>query len=385
MFKKLGVWKFVCGFSCGVLAVMVGGLCAYNAVNAGTVNGLPKFGSTKEEIITKLEVVKPTYLETATNGDINISDCIVKSVSDFDFDSRDDVSVDISTSVNIDKLTEVVEKIPLGEFEYIDAGLLAQDVKEGTSTSVEDYIKTKYPAKAIAKYYKYLGWSVSYTKGVSTPDMKDYVKIGNKVKVDYSFIDKVIEKLQKKYDTFGDPVKFKTHGGTKITLQTPDSMWGDKIDVKKEKAFLKESLKSGEVIRDRVPEYEQQTGKLGNNYIEVSINQQMVWYVRNGKVKMSSPCVTGTKGSHNTPRGVYYILEKRPQGKWLTGDDYRTWVNRWLRVTWTGIGLHDANWRGSFGGSIYTYSGSHGCINLPFSFVDKLCKKVDCGYPVVIY
>ena len=32
-----------------------------------------------------------------------------------------------------------------------------------------------------------------------------------------------------------------------------------------------------------------------------------------------------------------------------------------------GIGLHDASWRGSFGGTIYKNGGSHGCINLPYS------------------
>ena len=29
------------------------------------------------------------------------------------------------------------------------------------------------------------------------------------------------------------------------------------------------------------------------------------------------------------------------------------------------IGMHDASWRSSFGGTIYQGNGSHGCINMP--------------------
>ena len=33
------------------------------------------------------------------------------------------------------------------------------------------------------------------------------------------------------------------------------------------------------------------------------------------------------------------------------------------------IGIHDASWRDTFGGTIYKTSGSHGCINVPPAFV----------------
>ena len=44
------------------------------------------------------------------------------------------------------------------------------------------------------------------------------------------------------------------------------------------------------------------------------------------------------------------------------------------------IGLHDASWRGKFGGSIYKGNGSHGCVNLPTEaakwFYDNLTTNV---------
>ena len=48
-------------------------------------------------------------------------------------------------------------------------------------------------------------------------------------------------------------------------------------------------------------------------------------------------------------------------------------------------GFHDATWRGSFGGSIYTYNGSHGCVNMPYSAAQELFEYVDGGTVVVIY
>ena len=99
---------------------------------------------------------------------------------------------------------------------------------------------------------------------------------------------------------------------------------------------------------------------------------------------MESDCVTGTKGRNDTPHGVYFITQYM-DGKYLTGATYRTWVNRWMRITDRGHGLHDATWRSSFGGNIYTYDGSHGCINLPKQFAYDLFDTVGSGTCVVIY
>ena len=49
-----------------------------------------------------------------------------------------------------------------------------------------------------------------------------------------------------------------------------------------------------------------------------------------------------------------------------------------------GEGLHDAN-RGAFGGNIYTYNGSHGCVNLPYSAAEALWGIVEVGDPVIVH
>ena len=62
---------------------------------------------------------------------------------------------------------------------------------------------------------------------------------------------------------------------------------------------------------------------------------------------------------------------------------YETWVNYWMPVTYTGIGLHDLN-RSAYGGDIYINNGSHGCINLPLDVAKKIYDKVTINSPVMI-
>ena len=73
--------------------------------------------------------------------------------------------------------------------------------------------------------------------------------------------------------------------------------------------------------------------------------------------------------------------EKKPDGTY----EYETPVAYWIRVTWTGVGFHDATWQSSFGGNRYTYAGSHGCINMPYSAVQQLYSLVSVGTPIVIH
>jgi lipoprotein-anchoring transpeptidase ErfK/SrfK len=56
-----------------------------------------------------------------------------------------------------------------------------------------------------------------------------------------------------------------------------------------------------------------------------------------------------------------------------------------MAVTYSGVGIHDASWQPWFGGNRYTYGGSHGCINLPFSRAQELYRMVEMDTPVIIH
>ena len=122
-----------------------------------------------------------------------------------------------------------------------------------------------------------------------------------------------------------------------------------------------------------------------------SENDGMPW--NNPDVKLETDVVTGIPVPERvTPQGTYTILEKM-RNKTLRGDkkpdgtyEYETPVEYWMRVTWTGIGFHDAKWQTAFGGEIYkTRKGSHGCINMPPALAGQLYDMLQVGCPVVIH
>lgn len=120
-----------------------------------------------------------------------------------------------------------------------------------------------------------------------------------------------------------------------------------------------------------------------------------MWFISNGTIVLETDVVTGEPIPEKiTPEGVYSILEKK-MNEILVGDinpqtgepEYRTQVTYWMRVTWEGIGFHDAVWQAAFGGSLnqITGIGSHGCINMPLYQAAELYDKMETGTPVIIH
>ncbi len=120
-----------------------------------------------------------------------------------------------------------------------------------------------------------------------------------------------------------------------------------------------------------------------NTYVEVCISQQRMWFFKNGKLIVDTPVVTGTKYVNDTPKG-YFSMYQRATDTVLTGPGYASPVDYWMAFC-GGCGIHDASWRSSFGGSIYTYNGSHGCVNTPYNAVRTIYNNTTYGTPVIVY
>ena len=118
------------------------------------------------------------------------------------------------------------------------------------------------------------------------------------------------------------------------------------------------------------------------NYILIDISNQTLKYYVKGKVKLKSNVVTGGRGC-GTPTGRFKLHHKARNVN-LTGPGYVSHVNYWMPFIGQSYGMHDASWRSKFGGSIYKYNGSHGCVNMPRSKVSKLYKMVPNGTRVII-
>lgn len=125
------------------------------------------------------------------------------------------------------------------------------------------------------------------------------------------------------------------------------------------------------------------TSVLGKTYIDVCISTQTLTYVVDNKVVLTTPVVTGN-GGRSTPIGVYPITGM-VAGTRLKGPTWDVWVDRWMRIGDTHCGLHDASWRGAFGGTVYLTNGSHGCVNLPHDMAVVLYSMIVPGTLVNIH
>ena len=198
--------------------------------------------------------------------------------------------------------------------------------------------------------------------------------------------------LANRRSTAGRPRMFSTVNGAQVELTGP---YGWVVNIAGEAAALTAQIQTGE-SQTREPVYAAAAASRtepdwGTTYVEVDIGGQHVYVIQNGQLVWEAPCVTGSvaRGSI-TPAGIYSITYKQ-RDRVLRGPkraggtyEYESPVAYWMPFN-GGIGLHDANWRGSFGGNIYRTSGSHGCVNLPPSKVPALYEMVYPGMPVICY
>ena len=113
-----------------------------------------------------------------------------------------------------------------------------------------------------------------------------------------------------------------------------------------------------------------------NTFVEVDLTNQTVVYYKNGELITQGNVVTGNvSAGHATPSGVYR-LDWKAKDFVLRGDGYASPVSFWMPFN-GGIGLHDASWRSSFGGSIYKTNGSHGCVNMPYSVAQAIYNNIE--------
>jgi hypothetical protein len=111
----------------------------------------------------------------------------------------------------------------------------------------------------------------------------------------------------------------------------------------------------------------------GDVVIVVSLPQQLVHVYRGGVQIGVSTISTGRPG-HDTPPGVFTILQKQKMHRSTLYDDAP--MPFMQRLTWDGIALH--------AGHLPGYPASHGCIRLPAAFAEALYDVTDHGGVVVV-
>lgn len=178
------------------------------------------------------------------------------------------------------------------------------------------------------------------------------------------------------------------------TVDIASGTFGRQIDQAAEVEQLASNLLNFESA-EREPAYLMNTypeSLNGGDYIEVDLSNQMVYLYKDGGLFYDTPCVSGLADDPErvTITGLFKIQEK-DRDRTLKGKPdengvptYESFVSYWMGFSGA-YGLHDATWRDEFGGDIYEYAGSHGCVNLPYSAAEAIFNNVEEGTRVIVF
>lgn len=121
------------------------------------------------------------------------------------------------------------------------------------------------------------------------------------------------------------------------------------------------------------------TGISGQSYapeplqVFISLNNQRMRVYKGTRLINSTKISSGKKG-HETPRGIFSIIEKK---KYHESNLYANAPMPFMqRLTWSGIALHQ--------GRVPNYPASHGCIRMPRKFASSVFKMSEYRDHVII-
>ena len=128
-----------------------------------------------------------------------------------------------------------------------------------------------------------------------------------------------------------------------------------------------EKLKPGEWV------WKPEIATTGPVLVYVDLGRQRATVYRNG-IRIGVSTISSGKDGHETPTGVFTILEKNVVHHSKTYDDAAMPFQQ--RLTWKGIAMHAGNLPG--------FPASHGCVRLPMEFAKRLFTVTPMGGTVVI-
>ncbi len=307
-----------------------------------------------------------------------------------DYSETDGYRIVEETTGNIideERAQELILKAVQGMEQKID--LSEGDCYQKAEVTSED----KRLNRTLEQLNKFAGAKITYNfdskkEVLSGKTISKWLKVDKKgrVTIRKEKIAGYVSKLRRRHDTIFSTRKFKTSYGKMVTVTGGDYGWW--MNSQKEEKELLKLIKAGKKVK-RTPEYYQTAksyGKkdYGDTYVEINLATQHVFLYVKGKKILETDCVTGNSSrGYDTPAGTYSITYTERNAT-LNGENYSTPVQYWMPFN-RNIGLHDASWRSSFGGEIYKYNGSHGCVNLPPDKAAKLFRYVKKGMPVICY
>ena len=375
----------------------------YNFVSDGSVEKLLKAQNPYAWISSLFRKSSNDMNVTTTFDDQKLKD----KVNSLVFFKEENVKPPVDASVKYNEIAGKYEIVPEDIGSTINKETFLSSITNAiesgdTYLNSEDakcYIDPKYTStsteltKLSDTLNQYIGVTITYEFGdryeICDKDyIQDWLEVDDNFNVTFN-LEKVrsyIDSIARIYNTFGKTRDFVNHDGKVIEVSGGDYGW--LMDRAAETTRLVELIQAGKNVQVE-PTYSQTArsrniNDIGDNYIEIDLTLQHVWVYKDGKSVVDSDCVTGNSSrGFDTPTGIYQITYKERNAT-LKGENYSSDVSYWMPFYYI-VGLHDAPWRNSFGGSIYKRSGSHGCVNLPPKVAETIFANIEKGTPVVCY
>lgn len=290
------------------------------------------------------------------------------------------------TKMDLQRLLELIDTMIISHETSLD--LETNDCYEKPRVRQNDTGLTE----AVETANKWLETKVTYDWNgaevvVDSELLEDWIVVkNNNAVLDEKAVAAFVKEQAQEYDTYGNRRNFVTTLGVELSL--PSGYYGWLTDIEEETKELIELIHQGKSVT-KEPIYasaarQKGMSDIGNSYVEADLTHQHLYLYENGAVVFETDFVSGNMSNGcETPEGVFGLTYKTTNAV-LRGPGYATPVNYWMPF-YGDFGMHDATWRGEFGGQIYIADGSHGCLNLPLDAAALLYEHVSTGFPVICY
>ncbi|MCB5952191.1 L,D-transpeptidase family protein [Enterococcus sp. BWT-B8] len=224
--------------------------------------------------------------------------------------------------------------------------------------------------------------------------------INDEGQVDTGVVEIWLNQISLEYSAVSQPITFtNVHGETRQYKNNGSYGWS--LNVAETIPLVVQALDSAnleETVTAVIDGDVNQSSVVNQTYIEIDLNNQMMYYFENGVKTLETPVITGRyhKGTATVP-GFHTILYKDTntslKGQMLDGSSYDVPVSYWMPLLSYGgvvtqIGIHDADYKLEHFGNKEAYKttlGSNGCINTPGNVMAPLFAASYPGMPVIIY
>lgn len=277
----------------------------------------------------------------------------------------------------------------------------------GETTVVVDVPESLYRVPTVTKedqelndtmdlYNKFCKAKITHTFGEETRVLdwsviKGWLTEGGEIDEDQ--VTAYVVDLAASYDTRYNERTFLTSYGDYVTL--PSNDYGFRINQEEEISQLMADIYANTSV-EREPIYAERgysrNGRddLNGTYVEVNLTAQHMWFYKNGELIVESDVVSGLPTEkRETAQGAFAIPYKQSPANLVgqgggPGESWDVMVQYWMPFH-DGQGLHDASWQSVFGGNVYTYAGSQGCVNLPPDVAAIVYEYMEENVAVILY